>query len=482
LSVTVKSTAGDPYNQREDLAVTVAQIRHISLAAFLMIVFIGGSMFAQVTADRNSDDSVFVHVNVLPMDADHILRDQTVLVENGRIKAIGPSIPIPKGSNVIDGHGDEFLSPGLADMHVHSDTSRDMAVFLANGVTTVLNMGDARSQFMTRTRPAVNRGELPGPHVYTAFMIDGSPDYGEFFVTDPSDARAVVRLAKANGYDFIKVYVDLSPECFEALAEEGRRQGIPLVGHGVYRVGLERQMAAGQILVAHTEEYFYTVFTKPGAKLTDATPSTDQIPAAIAMTKHYGAFVTADLNTYATIAGQLGKPAVVDDFLKKPEVRYLDPDNRIAWRQSGYQKRTNDFSSRVEFLKIFTKALSDAGVPLITGTDTPPIPGLVPGFSLHDDLRALHEAGLSNYQVLSAATRTPGEFIRLAQPNSEPFGMVAPGNRADLILTAANPQDDLATLRRPLGVMAKGRWYTATDLQKLLDSVAQQYLVSSQPR
>jgi hypothetical protein len=415
------------------------------------------------------------------MDVDRILPDQTVLIENGVIKAIGPSIAIPKGSKVIDCHGTEFLSPGLADMHVHSDTSRDMAVFLANGVTSVLNMGDARSQFMTRTRPAVNRGDLPGPHVYAAFMIDGSPEYGEFFVTNPSEARAVVHLAKTNGYDFIKVYVDLSPECFEALAEEGRAEGIPIVGHGVSSIGLERQIAAGQMLVAHTEEYFYTVFTKPGSKLTDATPSTDQIPAAIAFTKHYGAFVTADLNTYATIARQWGKPAIVQDSLRKPEVRYLDPDNRIGWDNSRYQGKTGDLSSRVEFLKIFTKALSDAGVPLVTGTDSPPIPGLVPGFSLHEDLLALHEAGLTNYQVLSAATRTPGEFIRRAHPDSEPFGTIAAGNRADLILTDSNPLEDLSILKKPVGVMARGHWYTASDLRKLLDDVAQQYESSFTP-
>ena len=415
---------------------TVAQIRYISFVPFLTIVLSSRSTLAQVTAHRDSVDSVFVRVNVVPMDADHILHDQTLLVANGLIKAIGPSITLPKGSNVIDGHGTEFLSPGLADMHVHSDTSRDMAVLLANGVTTVLNMGDARSQFMTRTRPAVNRGELPGPHVYAAFMIDGSPEYGEFFVTNPSDARAAVHLAKTNGYDFIKVYVNLSPECFEALAEEGRREGIPIVGHGVTSVGLERQMAAGQVLVAHTEEYFYTVFTKPGSKLTDATPSTDQIPAAIALTKHYGTFVTADLNTYATIARQWGKPAVVEHFLSKPEVRYLDPDNRIGWRHSRYQNKIGDLSSRMEFLKTFTKALSDARCSPRRGHRYAPIPGLVPGFSLHADLLALHQAGLSSCQVLAAATRTPGEFIRLAQPTSEHFGMVAPGNRADLILTA----------------------------------------------
>ena len=100
-----------------------------------------------------------------------------------------------------------------------------------------------------------------------------------------------------------------------------------------------------------------------------------------------------------------------------------------------------------------------------TGTDAPTIPGLVPGFSLHDDLHALEQAGLTRYQVLCAATRTPGEFIRRSLPDADAFGTVVPGNRADLVLSATNPLDDLSTLRKPLGVMANGNWYAKSDLQ-----------------
>jgi imidazolonepropionase-like amidohydrolase len=100
---------------------------------------------------------------------------------------------------------------------------------------------------------------------------------------------------------------------------------------------------------------------------------------------------------------------------------------------------------------------------------------LVPGFSLHDDMDTLEAAGLSRYHVLAAATRTPGELIRRSIPDTEIFGTIAVGNRADLVLSNTNPLDDLSTLRKPLGVMVRGRWYSQADLQALLDHVAEEY-------
>ncbi len=425
--------------------------------------------------------TLFTHVNVVPMDRERVLYNQSVLVEDGRIKDIGAKLSAPAGAREIDGHGTEFLSPGLADMHVHSDTSRDMAVFLANGITTVLNMGEARNNFMAQTRPKVNSGEIPGPHIYAGFLVDGSPEFGHLFVTTPPEGRAFVDLAKTNGYDFIKVYNNLSPECFMALIEQGKADGLPVIGHGVTKVGLARQLAAGQLMVAHLEEYLYTVFFKAGSDPGNRAPELSQIKGAIELTQRAHAFVTADLNTYATIAKQWGKPDVVDAFLRMPEIRYLDPDDRILWRSSSYAHRHGDLSPRLAFLKVFCKALADAGVPLLTGTDTPSIPGLVPGYSLHQDLHALEEAGLNRYQVLSAATREPGELIARAKGSAPTFGTLTAGERADLILSAANPLDDLATLEKPLGVMANGHWYDRSALQSLLNEVATKYEIAAEP-
>jgi hypothetical protein len=267
----------------------------------------------------------------------------------------------------------------------------------------------------------------------------------------------------------------LTPEVFQALVEEGKKQAIPVVGHGVTRVGIEGQLAAGQLMVAHAEEYLYTVFFPPGAEVGNRAPRLEQIPAAVAFTQRYGAFVTADLNTYATIAQQWGDSKRVAAFLAMPAVKYLDPDDRIAWRSAGYDSRTGSLDERLSFLKQFILALSKAGVPLITGTDTPSIPGLVPGFSLHQDLHALEAAGLRRFDVLSAATRAPGQLIATAKPDAQRFGTITVGSRADLILSTANPLEDLSTLEHPLGVMASGHWHDAADLSALLETVAAKY-------
>jgi hypothetical protein len=409
------------------------------------------------------------------MDRERVLRDQIVLVEDGKIKAIGSSLEIPAGARIINGHGMAYLSPGLADMHTHSDTKSDLKVYLANGVTTLLNMGNASYDFMDHALPAVNAGKIPGPYVYASFRVDGSPDYGAFVVKTPDEARWAMRLAKTNGYSFIKVYNNLPPDCFQALIDEGRHLHMHVIGHGVTRVGIEKQLAAGQVMVAHSEEYFYTVFTNPSDPPSNAAPDTKLIPAAIAFTKRDKAYVTADLKTYMTIAVQWGKPQVVAQFLRMPSARYLGPDQRMEWRHEGYDEKAGSLDDRVRFLKIFIKDMSNANIPLIAGTDAPSIPGLVPGFSLHDDLDALRGAGLTPYQVLSAATRVPGEFIAKNVEGAEPFGTVAVGMRADLVLSRQNPLDDLSVLRKPLGVMANGKWYPADELQRLLESVAKEY-------
>jgi Amidohydrolase family len=422
-----------------------------AITAALFLMFLCG-VPNTLSGESSALPAAFVRVNVITMDSDRVLKDQTVVVEHGVITAVGASISIPQNAQIIDGGGKLFLSPGLADMHTHSQTREDLAIYLANGVTSVLNMGGASSEFLTDIRTAANEGRIPAPHVYIAFRVDGTPQYGEFIVTTPDEARWLVRFAKTNGYDFIKVYNNLSPECFYALVAEGKREHMAVVGHGVTRLGIKRQLAAGQVMVAHTEEFLYTVFSQ---KL-----NPDEIPAVIDFIKKDDAFVTADLNTYATIAKQWGKPVVVKSFLEASEMKYVDPDMRLMWKHEDYVGRQGTRDPQLQFLTEFTKAMADAGVQLIAGTDAPPIPGLVPGYSLHDDLSSLEKAGLSRYQILSTATRVPGEFISRYVSGAKPFGTVTVGSRADLILSDENPLDDLDTLRSPVGVMVEGNWYT----------------------
>ena len=422
-----------------------------------------------------ADVTAFVRVNVVPMDRERVIPQQTVIVRNGLITEIGKGLAIPEGAAVIDGHGTAWLVPGLADMHVHADSREELAVMLANGITTALDMGEAGNAFVGRTRAAVDKGDIPGPRIFAALAVDGSPRYGHLVVPNPEAAAWAIGLAKSNGYEFIKVYNGLSPDVFAALAIQAKGAGIPIVGHGVESVRLEQQVSAGQVMIAHLEEFLYSFMKVPPTKDPNAAPSEGEIARAVDFAKRTGVVITADLATYQTIAAQWGRPDVVRGYLRNGDAHYVSPTNRISWHRSGYQKRQGSLAARAQFLGHFVKALAGADVPLIAGTDAPSIPGLAVGYALHEDLAALERSGLNRYQVLRTATSQPGAFIKRVRPAETPFGTVTIGSRADLLLVASNPLENLGALQKPLGVMAAGHWHDANGIQKLLEEVRTVY-------
>lgn len=426
-------------------------------------------------ADGRSDATrtiALVGVNVLPMDSERVLENYTVIVNGGLIQTVAPraDVRVPRDAVVIEAPG-QYLLPGLADLHTHLQTSGELIQYLASGVTTVLDLGSFVAARVLAFRDSTRSGAIAGPTVLASFFLDGTsgqPSGLNFFgarrVDDPAAARAAVREAKSEGFDFLKVYNSLADSVFLAIADEAKRQDMPVVGHGVRSMGLERAFDAGQLMLAHGEEYLYTFFE------TNRDPS--RIPAAASFTRRAGAYVLPNLSTFHTIGLQWGRRAAVDSFLGRPEARLLDASRRQSWNGAPYLNRRGSLDERLGILYRLTRALSDSGVPLLLGTDSPQIPGMFAGVSIHEDLRHLVIAGLTPFQALSAGTRTAGEFLQKARPGSEAFGLVEPGHRADLILAESNPLDSLATLRAPAGVMARGRWYPRARLAALVDSLA----------
>lgn len=421
----------------------------------------------------------FVDVNVVPMDREGVLAHQTVIVRNGKIDLIAPArgAKIPQGATVVQGKGTQYLMPGLADMHVHAEEPDDFLLYIANGVTAVLHMGGG-SQNLTNlvknVRKEIEAGKIVGPRIFASFFMDGPENGDPQVIYTEKDARDGVRTAKADGYEFIKVYNSLSTEAFQEIIGEARRQGLAVVGHGVRAPGLEVSLGAGQIMVAHAEEYLYTFFHDKEDRTL--------IPGAVRLTKETGAYVTPNLSAYDVIAAQWGQPAVAKRFLERPEARYLRPDLRADWENSSYMTRKGTLGTKPQFLADLTRAFSDGGVPLLLGTDSPSIPGMFPGFSAHEDLDRLVEAGLTPYEALSAGTRTAGEFIRRTVPGAEEFGTVTVGRRADLILLAANPLDNVKNASHPLGVMLKGVWFPQGELQKMLDAMVARFAAEKAAR
>ncbi len=434
----------------------------LAMLLLAMLLQTGVLRAADPPASPATADTAFIDLNVLPTDAERVLTHQTVVVRGRSIVALGPvtSTSVPLGALRIDGQGTAFLLPGLADMHTHVMATEDLALYTASGVTTILHMGGAPSDLVAGANPDIASGALVGPQIFFAFMVDGTADLQRFVVSTPQQGREAVDLAKANGYDFIKLYNNISAPEFEAIVAEARNQHMAVIGHGVRAGGLPQALFAGQVMVAHAEEFFYTAFHNQA--------DSARIAEVATATARSGAYVTPNLSTFEAISRQWGKPEVVTEWLHDPRAALMTPNMRLNWADMDYARRSGSIESILVFLRSFTAALARAGVPLLTGTDSPVIPGMYPGSSLLEDLRTLREAGLTPYQALVAATRTPGEFIAHTVPGAEPFGVVKVGMKADLLLVGANPMQAAEALQAPLGVMSAGRWRSAAELSVLL--------------
>jgi imidazolonepropionase-like amidohydrolase len=416
-----------------------------------------------LVAQRPVTDSVvaFVGVNVVTMTSPDVARNQTVIVRNGVIASVAPTdrANVPAGARQIPAGG-RYLMPGLADFHVHLGERADLGLYLASGVTTVAHMG-GNGQRVLAWRDSVRAGQIVGPTIYAGYYVNGPQAVGGVqTVTTTADAIEGVADASRRHFDFIKVYNSLTEEQYLAIMAAARQRGLPVLGHAVRSIGIERGFGLGQVAIVHAEEYTYVDDMRRAGRVDETL-----MPKAVAFTKRADASLVPNLSAFAAITRQWGKPAVIDTFLAQPEAAYLSDLWRGRWRSADYVTRTGTIDA-LPILMRLTLAMQKGGVRLLLGTDSPGIPGLFPGASLHEDLRLMERAGLTRYEALLAGTRNAGEFAA-KHFKSAPAGTIVPGHRADLVLLAGNPLDDLNVARTPLGVMVGGRWLTASDLASL---------------
>ena len=415
----------------------------------------------------------FVDVTVVPMDSERVVPHQTVIVENGRITAVGParSIRVPKSAERIDSRG-RFLMPGLADMHVHlniqgtaGNISNDElnTLFIANGVTTVRNMWG--SPDILALRHAIEEGKVVGPQIYTTGpLTDGNPPIRRTSRVVESAAQAIeaVNSDKRAGYDAIKVYNRLSPEAYQAIISTARGIGLPVWGHVPDRVGVEAVLTARQASIEHVEGYLEAL---------DRDPSPGKAEELVAATREAGVWNCVTLVFY-----QGAVPAEeAAGLLAKPSMRFAPTALRAGWKNNRQLASLTPYQfSRLrlydEKRKEFVRGLHRGGARILLGTDEPN-QFIIPGFAVHEELRNLVEVGFTSYEAISAATRDAAEFLK----SRDQWGAIAIGTRADLILITANPFEDVANVSRRAGVMVHGKWFPEKELQASLERLSASY-------
>jgi imidazolonepropionase-like amidohydrolase len=384
-----------------------------------------------------------------------------VIVREDRIVEIGPAgeIDIPAGSTVVDGSG-FFLMPGLVDMHVHAlwDPSVPpvfFPLFVANGVTTVRDMGGLLD-LLPVTRSALADGSLLGPRLIAAgAILDGpAPVHAEvsFAVGTPEEAVAAVDSVAAAGADFVKVYTLLPAAAFDSVMSAARRHGLTVSGHAPAEVGPVAAAAAGMRTIDH-------LMSELGSYCGEDRP--EECEEALAAFREHGTFQVPTL----VLQGQSEPGELCGD----PRLEGL-PVAVIEYWFGGAGGPPDCSPVTTAFFRPelppeawIVPALREAGIPILAGTDTG-VAFSIPGWSLHDELGLLVEAGLSAPEALLAATRDPARALDL----EDEIGTIRPGLVADLLLLRGDPLEDIENTRRIEAVVLRGELLRRAELDSIL--------------
>jgi len=445
-----------------------------------------------------------VHATVIDMAGGPPLADRTVLVRGQRLSVVGPSaaVAVPRGTPIVDATG-RFLIPGLADMHVHltaagePDGSRRVFIplLVANGITAVRDMG-GYLESLAPLREEIRQGRRLGPAVvYAGPYLDGSPPSFEpsRVVLDGVQASREVRQLALDGVDFIKVQSMLNREAYFAAADAAKREHIPFVGHVPDRVTAAEAAGAGQGSIEHLtnvlracsrdepgliREQFYVPREEETTEAAHARivrwqqrlldsfseASADRLMATL---RDKNVWQTPTLVLLASNAF----PTLDSTDGKDSRLAYIPRATLDIWSRGRAERMrfVGQAESRLR-AQLYAKSarlvgrMEGAGVKVLAGTDSP-APYVFPGFSLHDELGRLVEAGLTPYQALEAATRNPAVFLGVEKDS----GTVAAGKFADLVLLDGNPLDDIGNTRRIRAVVVRGKLLDRTALDGLLD-------------
>jgi imidazolonepropionase-like amidohydrolase len=376
------------------------------------------------------------HVTVIDCAGAPASPDSTVLIDGGRITAVGPSdvVETPARARVLDGRG-RFLIPGLWDMHGHlTDATEDaFALLVMNGVTGVRDLGGDLA-LIDRWRSEIENGTRVGPRIVRAGPFVDGPKQGvtnRLTVTTPDQARRAAHELKASGVDFIKVHNALPREAFFALLAEARTLHVPVAVHLPAGVSSAEASDAGAASLEHTETINESALWRPGATVTTVEEA-----------------VEANL-------GQAGRDLF--ELLARNGTWYVP--TLVAYER-GFVLWSNDPEALKPRLAVHHKQIElvrmmhSAGVQIMAGSDFSDW-GTVPGVDLHNELALLVEAGFSPLEALQAATVNPARFLGLG----DSLGTIQEGHAADLVLLDANPLENISHTRKINAVVLNGTFY-----------------------
>ncbi|MDF9800182.1 imidazolonepropionase-like amidohydrolase [Catalinimonas alkaloidigena] len=436
-------------------------MNHIIKLSFFVLLLSGCSQQAENEKEvPASDQSITIEIkavneDVIPIGEQTIaivgatlidghggepVENATVIVRNGEIWKAGQSdsIEVPQDAGVLEAEG-LTLMPGLIDAHFHLGNQALPTHFLRNGVTSVRDPGawiESYANVRASGEPTP-RLFLTGPHLD---MFPPAYPKNSSIVRDEIEARGQVKKFVAQGASAIKVYFRIPPEIMQAICEEAHQHGIPAVAH------LEITSATDAIHAGIDGIEHVTSFGIDMLPYRDAERYRQAVLADNNARRNgrYEVWNSIDLNS--SQADSLIQLIVENQTVVSPTLGIfeyqLEGENTDSVKAKGFEK-----------MMAFVGKAKAAGALVVVGSHA-----IVPysdfGWAYQREMELLIESGLSNAEVIQAATMENARFLRI----EDRLGSIEAGKQADLILVRGNPYEDIQAMYQIEKVMLNGSW------------------------
>lgn len=444
------------------------------------------SLAASVREYVTVDTSLLALTHVLLVDGTGAAPkpDQTIVIRDGRIAAVGPaaSVQIPAGARTMDMSGSTVI-PGLIGMHDHlfytaaGGRAVQMSytgprLYLGSGVTSIRTTGSRSPYAEINLKDAIDHGFSPGPRIHiTAPYITGAAGGGSMAVVNsPEAARRFVAYWGSEGATWIKAYTDIRRADLGAAIQEAHKRGMKVTGH-LCSVSFQEAVALG---IDNLEHGMLTASDFDSSKRQDVCPVTfmTQVSqsdprggvaqATIQSLVQHHVSMTSTLAVYEPFVAN--RPTKDDRVLQAmdPGVRdsYLKMRQQIDTSANGGWISARAFQSAMAFERAFV----EAGGNMAAGVDPTGIGGALAGFGDQRNYELFIEAGFTPAQAIQIMTANGARILGVLQT----LGTVEPGKLADLVVLHGDLTTDPAVIRSPTIVFKDGVGY---DSAKLLASV-----------
>lgn len=387
-----------------------------------------------------SEYTAFTGATIIDGTGSEPIGNGVLMIRHGRVVAVGSddAVSVPDGVRVVDLKGKTII-PGIINAHGHVGNTRgiegghysagniidNLKIYARYGVTTVVSLGDDRKEAVPLRH--VNAGAASDR---ARLFIAGEVITGQ----TPAQAVAVVDSNDHMGVDFMKIRVDdnlgtttkMSEEVYRAVIDRSHELGYKIATHMYYLEDAKKLLDAGSDLLAHS------VRDVPVDDAFIEKIREKKVGYCPTLTRELSAFVYSDTPVFFT-----------DPFFTREYDASIIAPLKDPARQSQVANNRNAqiYRQQLPVAMANLKKLSDAGIPIVFGTDSG-VPTRFMGYFEHLEMEMMQEAGLTPMEIIVSATRNPAEYMGL-----DSLGTLSEGNWADFIVLDANPVGDIKKLR-----------------------------------